>query len=210
MKLLYLTSVPTTMSTLLTSDLRSESKAFKRDKDHTAKWSRGARVAPGKSCTHDASPWGNGACQECAARPLPRDGRRNLTDYTIHRTQKLYDHGPARPRGAVARKVLQNDLNEVNLTSDASSGDEEIVHSSAAPLPDAEIMYSYDAPSGPSSGSDILSNAVMQAVKRFENKQTETLVKNEYDLVLDAKEMEDAYAGDAEDDFEVIEFEHLR
>lgn len=198
------------MSTVLTSDLRSESKAFKRDKDHTAKWSRGARVAPGNRCTHDLSHRLNNTCQDCAARPYPRDGHRNWSDHHIHRTQKLYDHGPARPRGAVARKVLQNDLTEVSLPSDAGSSDEEVVHSSVAPVPDAEIMYSYDAPSGPSSGSDVLSHAVMAAVKRFENKQTETLIKNEYDLVLDAKETEDAYAGDAEDDFEVIEYEHLR
>lgn len=198
------------MPALPTSDLRSESKAYKRDKDHSAKWSRGARVAPGKRCPHDLSFRGNGVCTECAARPTLRDGTRNHSEHSYHRAEKLYDHGAARPRGAVARKVLQNDLNEVTLTSDTGSSDEEVVHSSTAPLPDAEVMYSYDARSGPSTGSDILSNAVMQAVKRFENKQTEQLVKTEYDLVLDGKEMEDAYAGDAEDDFEVIEYEHLR
>lgn len=197
------------MSALPTSDLRSESKAFKRDKDHAVKWSRGGRVAPGKQCPHDMSRFLNSTCQECAVRPRHRDGPRSWSEHHLHRTQKIHDHGPARPRGAVARKVLQNDLNEVNLTSDAGSSDEEVVHSSVAPAPDADVMYSYDASSGPSAGGDVLSHAVMQAVKRFENKQTETLIKNEYDLVLDAKETEDAYAGDAEDDFEVIEYEHL-
>lgn len=191
------------MSTLPTSDLRRESKACKRDRDHAAKWARGARVAPGKQCPHDFSSHRNGPCNDCAARPLLRDGFRNL-----QRAERV-SHISSHRQPAVARKVLQNDLNEVTLPSDTNSSDDEVFDSSTAPLPDAEVMYSYDAPSGPSTGSDILSNAVMQAVKRFENKQTEQLVKTEYDLVLDGKEFEDAYAGDAEDDFEVIEYEHL-
>ena len=86
---------------------------------------------------------------------------------------------------------------------------------SAAPIPEHEVMYSYDAYSGPSAGRDLLSSAVTQAVKRFENQQTEKLVKNEYDWVVDGKQLgatlEDAhYTGDDEiDDFELIEHEHL-
>lgn len=196
------------MSTLPTSDLRRESKAFKRDRDHAAKWARGARVAPGKQCPHDLSLYRNVPCNDCAARPLLRDGSRNRSAHSFQRAEKI-NHYANHRQPTVARKVLQNDLNEVTLPSDTNSSDDEVFDSSTAPLPDAEVMYSYDAPSGPSTGSDILSNAVMQAVKRFENKQTEQLVKTEYDLVLDGKEFEDAYAGDAEDDFEVIEYEHL-
>jgi len=106
--------------------------------------------------------------------------------------------------GAVL-KVLQDDFVGVPASSDSGSSDEEVPEVSAAPVPASEIMYSYDAQSGPNTGSDVLSNAVVQAVKRFENKQTEQLVKNEYDLMLDGKEVEEAYAGDAEDDFELIE-----
>lgn len=95
------------------------------------------------------------------------------------------------------------------MNSDTGS-DEDIPALSEAPVLESEIMYSYDARSGPSTGSDVLSHAVVQAVKRYENKQTEQLIKNEYDVVLDGKEIEDAYAGDAEDDFELVEHEHFR
>jgi hypothetical protein len=66
-----------------------------------------------------------------------------------------------------------------------SSADEE-VEPSAAPEPDAEIAYSYDAERGPSHGSQVLGYAVSQAVERYENNATEKLVKDEY-LVLDAE-----------------------
>lgn len=197
------------MSALPTSDLRRESKSYKRDRDHAAKWARGARVAPGKQCPHDFTLWNTGTCNECAARPRVRDGIRNGSANSHQLAERFSGRIPGHRLPGVAKKVLQNDLNEITLTSDTNSSDDEVFDSSAAPVPDADVMYSYDAPSGPSTGSDILSNAVMQAVKRFENKQTEQLVKTEYDLVLDGKEFEDAYAGDAEDDFEVIEFEHL-
>lgn len=103
-----------------------------------------------------------------------------------------------------AHQIVADDIVGAHTTSDTGSSDDEVVEASAAPKPEIDVMYSYDHQSGPSTGSDVLSNAVMQAVKRFENKQTEQLVKNEYDLVLDGKEIEDAYAGDAEDDYELI------
>ena len=65
-----------------------------------------------------------------------------------------------------------------------SSADEEI-EPSAAPAPDAEITYSFDATRGPSQGSQILGHALAQAVERYENKATEKLVKDEY-LVLNS------------------------
>lgn len=198
------------MSALPASDLRSEAKAYKRDKNHASKWARGARVAPGKQCPHNFSWNANGACRDCAARPLHRDGARNHSAHSYQRAEKISSYTQGHRQGSIAKKVLQNDLLEITQTSDAGSSDEEMADTSAAPLPDAGVMYSYDAQSGPTSGNDILSNAVMQAVKRFENKQTEQLIKTEYDLVLDGKEAEDPYAGDVEDDFEVVEFEHLR
>ncbi|RJE16584.1 hypothetical protein PHISCL_11079 [Aspergillus sclerotialis] len=71
-------------------------------------------------------------------------------------------------------------------------------------------MYSYDAPSGPRNGTDILSHAINQAVQRFENSETEKLVSKEYDVV-DGKDMVDLSTGDDEDehDFEMIEHSQL-
>ncbi|KAI9676662.1 MAG: hypothetical protein M1829_002979 [Trizodia sp. TS-e1964] len=49
--------------------------------------------------------------------------------------------------------------------------------------PDAEITYSYDAPSGPARGSQILGLALASAVQRFEGRETEKLVREEYEVV---------------------------
>lgn len=191
-----------TTPALPTADLRKEGKAYRRDKDHSAKWARGGRVAPGKKCPHDLSFTGT-TCNECVQRPL---NARNNTAHFFQRAERasIHHNTQAHRQGHIAKKVLQNDLHEVTVSSDTGSSDEEVAAASEAPVPETEVMYSFDARSGPSNGADILSTAVVQAVKRFENKQTEQLIKAEYD-VLDGKEFEDAYAGDAEDDFEVID-----
>ena len=86
------------------------------------------------------------------------------------------------------------------LTSDSSAA-EEVEEPSAAP--DADITYSYDAPRGPTAGGEILSMAINKAVERFEIKETEKLVRNEYDVVAkDEEEERGGYAAD--DDFELI------
>ena len=196
------------MPALPTSDLRSESQAYRRDKNHTTKWSRGSRVAPGKTCSHDLHPSSN-PCLDCAARPVHRDGPRNFSAHYFAHAERARVHGGANGRQAhLAKKVLQSDLHEVTGSSDTGSSDEEVMNMSNAPVPGGELLYSYDA-RGPSDGADVLSNAIMQAVKRFENKQTEQLVKKEYDLVMDGKDDEVAYAGDAEDDFELVSYGDL-
>ena len=44
-------------------------------------------------------------------------------------------------------------------------------------------MYSFDAPCGPTQGSQVLNFALANAVKKFEEKETVRLVKNEYDVI---------------------------
>lgn len=84
-----------------------------------------------------------------------------------------------------------------------SSADEDVVEASAAPEPDADITYSYDAIRGPRKGSQVLGAALAKAVEKFETKQTEKLVSEEYDVVDDKEE--DAHTGHvADDDFEMI------
>jgi len=72
-------------------------------------------------------------------------------------------------------------LDEAHTAHSDSSEIDEPMEPCAAP--DAEITYSYDATRGPSHGSTILSNALAQAVERFENKATEKLVKDEYEVL---------------------------
>lgn len=64
-----------------------------------------------------------------------------------------------------------------------SSCEEDPVESTAAPEPDAEVTYSYDAYKGPTHGSTVLSTALAKAVERFESNATDKLVKEEYEVL---------------------------
>jgi hypothetical protein len=79
-----------------------------------------------------------------------------------------------------ARTAFNKDMASA---SGDSSADEDVEHPSTAPAPDAEIAYSYDAHRGPSHGSQVLHHALEKAVERFETKETEKLVKNEYEVL---------------------------
>jgi hypothetical protein len=83
-----------------------------------------------------------------------------------------------------ARTAVNKDIASA---SGDSSADEEIEEPSAAPAPDAEITYSFDAERGPSHGSQILGQALAKAIERFEVRQTDKLIKEEYE-VLDVNE----------------------
>jgi hypothetical protein len=100
-----------------------------------------------------------------------------------------------------ARKSFRRVVDDETGPSDSSAEEEDIREASAAPEPDVEIMYSYDAARGPGGGSQILSQALAQALERFENRETEKLAK-EYEFV-DSK---DGYVADADDeDFEIVD-----
>lgn len=79
-------------------------------------------------------------------------------------------------------------------TSD-SSAEEEVEEASAAPAPDADIAYSYDAARGPSHGSQILHMALAKAVERYEVRATDKLIKEEYE-VLDVEPDDESVTGD--------------
>lgn len=111
-----------------------------------------------------------------------------------------------------ARKAIGN---EIEAAADGplaglsdTSGDESAKDADAATVPDAEVMYSFDAKRGPTHGSDILGAAVSQAVERFENKQTEKLVQ-EYDVIDDIADAGNEADVD-EDGFEIIEYSSLK
>jgi hypothetical protein len=81
-----------------------------------------------------------------------------------------------------ARTALNKDM---AYASGDSSADEDVEHPSQAPALDAEVAYSFDATRGPSHGSQILNHALEKAIERYEIKETDKLIKNEYE-VLDA------------------------
>ena len=76
---------------------------------------------------------------------------------------------------------------EGHTSDDASPNNSASDYSDGSPSPpaDADITYSFDAPRGPTQGSQIFNVALAQAVEKFEERVTVKLVKDEYD-VLDA------------------------
>ena len=97
------------------------------------------------------------------------------------------------------RSPYDNDTSTSN-----SSAEEDVREASAAPEPDAGISYSFDAPRGPGKGDEILGQALARAVEKFETKETEKLIKDEYEII--AKEKEEGLGGYTadEDDFELV------
>jgi len=82
------------------------------------------------------------------------------------------------PGAMKTRTAMNKDMAHAGYDS---STDEEVEHPSIAP--DAEIAYSFDAARGPSHGSQILGHALDQAIQRFETKETDKLIKNEYEVL---------------------------
>lgn len=74
---------------------------------------------------------------------------------------------------------------EVSLSEgddNPSNHDDSFEHPSP-PSPSDGVMFSFDAPRGPSEGSQILNAALKNAVQKFEEKETVKLVKDEYDVI---------------------------
>lgn len=109
---------------------------------------------------------------------------------------------------ATSAKIdLRNDIREAldSGPSDSSSG-EDIDDPASAPTvieeqDDAGPVQHYEV-----AGQTILSDAVNQAVERFETKETEKLVK-EYEIVSHEHETTGGYLAD--DDFELVDYVRL-
>lgn len=88
--------------------------------------------------------------------------------------------------------------------SDSSIG-EDVVEGSEAPELDSGISYSFDACRGPIEGRTILCMAFAEAVEKFETKELEKLVKDEYEVIVKEQDRfhDTEYTADA-DDFELI------
>jgi len=186
-----------------TGDLRSAAKEYQRDRNHNAKWARGFAPVHGKGCVHNLND-----CTECPVKPQHRDeDRRCGRHYTD--LKHNWNKKSTGQKTTIARKVFHNEVLETGVaSSDSSAGEEET--RDAAPVPDADVMYSYDAAAGPGKGTDILSHAVSKAVQRYESKVTEKLVK-EYEFVDNDKDLGGGYIADAdEDDFEMIDHASLQ
>ncbi|KAI4212748.1 MAG: hypothetical protein LQ351_004641 [Letrouitia transgressa] len=150
----------------------------KRELDQKHKWALGEAVrTPGQACRRPA---------KAASTTAPR------------RLEDLQRCKPGRAL-TVARKreVLDNDFSD--------STEEEVKDASAAPEPDAGVMYSYDAATGPRQSGQIFTMAVATAIQNYEKKATERLVKEEYEVVgMDEDELPSGYTADEDGEFELV------
>ena len=90
-------------------------------------------------------------------------------------------NGRDQTRAQTKAKLAQT--RDILCEQSESSADESVDEPSAAPEPDAGVTYSFDAARGPSQGSQILTLAITKAVERFESKQTDKLIKEEYEVL---------------------------
>ncbi len=91
------------------------------------------------------------------------------------------DVARANHRNKTARK--HQTLEEVESPSDLSAEEDVAKEAIPGPEPDAGITYSFDAARGPGKGSQILSLALAKAVETFEVKETDRIVKDEYEVL---------------------------
>jgi len=158
-----------------TSDLRSDAKGFNRDKNNRVKWAHGQSFGPGRR-EEDARPR--------PARVIPHikyvqyTGEQYMKSRHANRRRSAFP--TATTGGMKARTALNKDM---AYASGESSADEDVEHPSAAPAPDAEVAYSFDATRGPSHGSQILNHALEKAIEKYEVKETDKLIKNEYEVL---------------------------
>lgn len=84
------------------------------------------------------------------------------------------------PGTKIARKQDMLEGTAVSSSDESAASD---VEGTPSPPADAGVMYSFDAPQAPSHGSQILHAALNKAVKRFEDRETTKLIRNEYEVV---------------------------
>lgn len=172
-------------------DLRSAAIDSKRYHDNKHKWAR----------IHNRNPW----------RPIVRRGpstspNQPLRDEVIQAVSETHMELASLPD--LSRQVFYDDSQH---TSDSSADELDNEHP-PGPEPDAGITYSFDHASGPGNGSHILGEALVRAIERFEDVQTERLVSTEYQLLdesgelLNSKEITKAKQRPPsdEDDYEFI------
>ncbi|KAI9721051.1 MAG: hypothetical protein M1812_002532 [Candelaria pacifica] len=153
---------------LSNADLRSAAVDYNRYHADKAKWAHGeATYAPGRR--NDIA--------EGTVRPVhPQQKVNAAIRRGVGLDLKRLDH-----RNKMARKFQV--LDEASSPSDLSAEEDVAGEATTAPEPDADITYSFDASRGPRKGSQILSLALTKAVENFEVKETDRIIKEEYEVL---------------------------
>ncbi|KAK0262417.1 hypothetical protein LTR48_007441 [Friedmanniomyces endolithicus] len=149
--------------TFSTSDLRSTAQDQLRNAAHKHKWAFGNTPTTGK------------------LRPQRPS---ETSNYNAKRREVKAAVAALQPGAKVARK---QDMLEGTAISDESSGSASDYDDVPSPAVDP-WFYSFDSPTAPSQGSQILNAALVKAVAKFEERETFKLVKNEYEVLNDEGE----------------------
>ncbi|KAK1822236.1 hypothetical protein LTR12_003375 [Friedmanniomyces endolithicus] len=153
--------------TFSTCDLRSTAQDQLRNAAHKHKWAFGNTPTTGR-----------------AAGGKLRPQRPSETNYNAKRREVKVAVAALQPGAKVARK---QDMLEGTAISDESSGSASDYDDVPSPAVDP-WFYSFDSPTAPSQGSQILNAALVKAVAKFEERETAKLVKNEYEVLDDEGE----------------------
>ncbi|KAL9060192.1 MAG: hypothetical protein Q9162_000806 [Coniocarpon cinnabarinum] len=173
-------------------DLRSQAIDGKRDRESKQKW------GPTPNATR-----ANAIAEKARVHALDKHERQQLKaeqDLTSpYKTPKRERNNYARRRAHYQKMDMLSDPRDDphrNMMLGDSSNNSSTDEGSPEPDPEANIMYSYDAPTGPSNGEKHLRQLMAVAESRFEDTQTVKLVNSEYDMV---DQDGDESVGDADD-----------
>jgi len=194
------TSIRNPTSPIQHKDIRSASLGFKRDKDHSQKWSMGQRPSYGvtikqnpETMLDEAVGGGNDAARAKVrpnkpfaathkphANKVPKPHGNYDHIRTLHKADALVESND--PTSLVLSKSLLELLpTHVNNTNSAI---QTAIRTSSAT--DSDILYSFDnkGPSPGSKGRSVdLGGLVELAEKKWDSKQTERMVKVEYEVL---------------------------
>lgn len=105
--------------------------------------------------------------------------------------------------GRVNRKYQPSAMLGMDAEDSLVGRDPDLGEAFTGSAEDAAYTYSYDRAQGANKGSQILGQALAKAVDKFENKATEKLVKDEYELVSTEEDFTTGSSA-GEEDFELI------
>lgn len=188
----------------LHKDIRSESRGYKRDKDHSAKWIVGARPLAGvKRDIWTGEPTNGTPEQHAKVRPEKKSSdqyvlfllfsqitpfltNRHRSSYPKYHNNSLRAYDVGHASGRIARKA--DARAEVCSPNTMSRSLAELaphnlpIKQARTPSVEAGILYSFDAKSSPRNGIG-LDALVEKAEREWSNRETVKLVRNEYEML---------------------------
>jgi len=178
-------------ASLNTQDLRA-AHDFKRATDNRRKWEHGEEETKGRGPAH---------------------GRPSKSRFAVKREEKHPKEWSLAQKAASLKQDARLDTAEAT----DSSADEAVDFAPSNEY-DADVIYSFDAERGPSHGSQVLGYALSKAVEQFENKTTEKLINEEYEVLdhegepvsgkrtkSDSKTNKPTIVLDEDEDYEIVD-----